>query len=49
MKLEKDECTQVSDVSGNIFSVFGSDANNHFDYSEWYKQLFELKDYEERE
>lgn len=46
----KDECTQVSNVGSDKVSVFGSDAGNKFIHpSEIYKELYELKDYNDTE
>lgn len=46
----KDECTQVSNVGSDRVSVFGSDAGNKFVHpSEIYKELYELKDYDDTE
>lgn len=46
----KDECTQVSNVGSDRVSVFGSDAGNKFVHpSDIYKELYELKDYDDAE
>lgn len=42
---KEEDATQCSMVDGGRIDVFGSDANNKFDPQDWYKQLFELNDY----
>lgn len=43
----EEDATQVSNVGTNRISVFGNDAGNKFVQDDLYKELFELRDYED--
>lgn len=45
LKKKNEDATQASMVDGGRISVFGSKSDN--DLNDFYKELFELKDYEE--